>query len=57
MGRVLQLRIPLAAIAFLCAAAATVALWSGPLSSATAGFHGSGVTSVAVHHALSHVAR
>jgi len=30
-----------AAVGLLCAVAATVAVWSGPLASATSGFHAS----------------
>jgi hypothetical protein len=33
-----------AAIGLLCAVAATVAVWSGPLASATSGFHASSRT-------------
>jgi hypothetical protein len=40
-----------AAIGLLCAVAATVAVWSGPLASATAGFHASSRTAPVVAHA------
>jgi ferric-dicitrate binding protein FerR (iron transport regulator) len=40
-----------AAVGLLCAVAATVAVWSGPLASATAGFHASTGTAPVVAHA------
>ena len=40
-----------AAVGLLCAAAATVAMWSGPLLTATAGFHASSRTAPVVAHA------
>jgi hypothetical protein len=49
-----------AAIGLLCAVAATVAVWSGPLASATAGFHGSSPTataSVVAHDAPGHTTK
>jgi hypothetical protein len=41
-----------AAIGLLCAVAATVAVWSGPLASATSGFHASSRTAPVVVHAV-----
>jgi hypothetical protein len=40
-----------AAVGFLCAIAATVALWSGPLAAASSALH-SGASSVPVHQAV-----
>ncbi len=52
-----QGRVRAAAVISLCAVAATVAVWSGPLASATAGFHGSSVPTVSLHRAAAHLSR
>jgi hypothetical protein len=55
MGLLRQRRVRAASVGLLCAIAATVAVWSGPLSSATAGFHGSDAHTATVHaRAASH---
>jgi hypothetical protein len=45
-----------AAVGLLCAVAATVAVWSGPLASATAAFHASSRTATAPAAVVAHAA-
>ena len=50
----------IAAVGFLCAVAATVTVWSGPLASATAAFHassGTGSAPVVAHAAPSQASK